>query len=75
MGPPEAAPSKRLDFEDFYAAILIKAKSTNGNLSESDKGKILSLKDGMNLGRTIFKCDNIGPQTSFFIKMRFYNKP
>ena len=54
--------SKKLDFEDFYAAILIKAKSTNGNLSVSYKAKVLSIKDGMNMGRTIFKCENIGPQ-------------
>lgn len=54
--------SKKLDFQDFYNAILIKAKSNNGNLSPSDKIKILSLKDGMNLGRTVFKYDAIGPQ-------------
>lgn len=54
--------SKKLDFQDFYNAILIKAKSNNGNLSSSDKIKILSLKDGMNLGRTVFKYDAIGPQ-------------
>lgn len=54
--------SKKLDFQDFYAAILIKAKSKNGNLSDSDKGKILSLKDGMNSGRTVFKYETTGPQ-------------
>lgn len=42
-------------------AILIKVKSKNGNLSDLDKGKILSIKDGMNLGRTIFKYET-GPQ-------------
>ena len=54
--------SKKLDFQDFYTAILLKAKSKNGNVSDSDKGKILSIKDGMNLGRTVFKYDTIGPQ-------------
>ena len=54
--------TKKLDFEDFYSAILIKAKSNNGNLSNSDKEKILSIKDGMNLGRTVFKYETTGPQ-------------
>ena len=54
--------SKKLDYEDFYKAILIKAKSKNGNVSESDKEIILSIKDGMNLGRTVFKYDTTGPQ-------------
>lgn len=49
--------TKKLDFQDFYRAILIKANSINGNLSCSDKEKILSLKNGMNLGRTNFKYD------------------
>lgn len=52
--------SKNLDFQDFYTAILIKAKSNNGNLS--DKGKILSIKDGMNSGRTVFKYEITRPQ-------------
>lgn len=43
-------------------AILIKAKSKNGNLSDLDKEKILSIKEGMNLGRTVFKYDITGPQ-------------
>jgi len=54
--------SKKLDFQDFYTAILIKANSKNGNLSDSDKGKILSIKDGMNSGRTIFKYETTRPQ-------------
>ncbi len=54
--------SKKLDFQDFYVAILIKAKSKNGNLSDLDKEKILSIKEGMNLGRTVFKYDITGPQ-------------
>lgn len=56
--------SKNTDFHDFYAAIVIKAKSKNGNLSDSDKGggKILSLKNGMNSGRTVFKYETTGPQ-------------
>lgn len=54
--------SKKLDFLDFNTAILIKAKSINGNLSDSDKGKILSIKDGMNSGRTVYKYEITGPQ-------------
>ena len=54
--------TKKLDFQDFHTAILIKAKSINGNLSSSDKEKILSLKNGMNLGRTVFKYDIARPQ-------------
>ena len=54
--------TKKLDFEDFYSAILIKAKSNNGNLSNSDKEKILSIKYGMNLGRMVFKYETTGPQ-------------
>jgi hypothetical protein len=54
--------SKKLDFQDFYTAILIRAKSKNENLSDSDKEKILSIKEGMNLGRTVFKYDFAGPQ-------------
>ena len=54
--------SKKLDFQDFYTAILIRAKSKNENLSDLDKEKILSIKEGMNLGRTVFKYDIAGPQ-------------
>lgn len=54
--------SKKLDFQDFYTAILIKEKSNNGNLSDSEKEKILSLKDGMNSGRTVFKYETTRPQ-------------
>ena len=54
--------SKKLDFQDFYTAILIKAKSKNGNLSDLDKKKFLSIKDGMNSGRTVFEYDITGPQ-------------
>jgi hypothetical protein len=54
--------SKNLDFQDFYKAILLKANSKNENLSDSDKGKILSIKDGMNSGRTVFKYENTGHQ-------------
>jgi hypothetical protein len=54
--------TKKLDFQDFYTAILIKANCSNGNLSESDKERILSIKKGMNLGRTVFKYDITGPQ-------------
>lgn len=54
--------SKKLDFQDFYTAILIRAKSKNENLSDLDKEKILSIKEGMNLCRTVFKYDIAGPQ-------------
>nr|WDW20843.1 hypothetical protein [Valsa mali var. pyri (nom. inval.)] len=54
--------SKNLDFQDFYKAILLKANSKNENLSDSDKGKILSIKDGINLGRTVFKYVSTGHQ-------------
>lgn len=54
--------SKSLDFQDFYKAILLKANSKNENLSDSDKVKILSIKDGMNLGRTVFKYETTRPQ-------------
>lgn len=54
--------SKKLDFQDFYTAIQIKAKSNNGNLSELDKDKILSIKAGMNSGRTVFKYEITRPQ-------------
>jgi len=43
--------SKRLDFEDFYEAVLIKDKK---NLSNADMERIKSLKDSMNLKREIF---------------------
>lgn len=54
--------SKKWDFQDFFTAIHIKAKSNNGNLSELDKGKILSIKDGMNSGRRVFKYETTRPQ-------------
>lgn len=54
--------SKKLDFQDFYTAILIKDQSSDGNLSDSDKEKILSIKDGMNSGRTVFKYETTRPQ-------------
>lgn len=54
--------TKKLDFQDFYTAILIKAKSIDGNLSSSDKEKILFLKNRMNLKRTGFKYDITRPQ-------------
>lgn len=51
--------AKKLDFQDFYSAIFIQAKSNNGN---SDKEKILSSQDGMNLGRKVFKSETSEPQ-------------
>lgn len=54
--------SKNLYFQYFYKAILLKANSKNGNLSDLDKEKFLSIKDGMNSGRTVFKYETTGPQ-------------
>jgi hypothetical protein len=44
--------SKKLDFNNFYEAFLIKTK--NKNLSDTNKEKILSLKNNMNSKREIF---------------------
>lgn len=43
--------SKKLDFEDFYQAVLIKDKK---NLSDAELDRILSLKNGMNSKREKF---------------------
>lgn len=51
--------SKNLDFQDFYKAVLIKNKK---NLSIGDKEKIISLKNGMNSHREIFKSISINSQ-------------
>jgi hypothetical protein len=51
--------SKKLDFQDFYQAVLIKNKK---NLSKADKEKIISLKMGMNSQREIFKSISINSQ-------------
>jgi hypothetical protein len=51
--------SKNLDFQDFYKAVLIKNKK---NLSQADKDKIISLKNGMNSQREIFKSISINSQ-------------
>lgn len=45
--------SKRLDFEDFNRAVLIK-DSINKNISDADMEKIISLKYGMNSNRKLF---------------------
>lgn len=45
--------SKKLDFEDFQKAVLIKSKNKN-SLSNEDKEKILSLKDGMKERNLLF---------------------
>ena len=52
--------SKKLDFQDFYIALQIKNK--NPNLSDVDKERIISLKDGMNSQREIFKSISINSQ-------------
>jgi len=51
--------SKRLDFQDFYQAVQIKNKK---NLSYADKERIISLKNGMNSQREIFKSISINSQ-------------
>lgn len=51
--------SKRLDFKDFYQAVQIKNKKS---LSADDKNKIISLKNGMNSQREIFKSISINSQ-------------
>jgi len=51
--------SKRLDFEDFYKAVLIKNKT---NYSAIDKNKIISFKNGMNSKRELFKSTSINSQ-------------
>ena len=45
--------SKRLDFQDFNEAVLIKYL-TNKNLSNAAMDRIISLKNGMNSNREIF---------------------
>lgn len=51
--------SKNLDFQDFYQAVLIKSKK---NLSKVDKEKIISLKNGMNSQREVFKSNSLNSQ-------------
>lgn len=46
--------SKRLDFEDFYKAFLIKDSARAKTLCNKDKERIVSLKNGMNLKRNIY---------------------
>lgn len=53
--------SKRLDFQDFYQAVQIKNKQKQ-KLSDTDKEKIISLKNGMNSQREIFKNISINSQ-------------
>jgi len=48
-----------LDFQDFYRAVQIKNKNS---LSDVDKDKIISLKNGMNSQREIFKSISINSQ-------------
>ena len=41
--------SKKLDFQDFHKAVLIKNKNhLSPHMGESDKNKIILLKNGMN---------------------------
>lgn len=59
--------SKKLDFEDFHKAILIKNKNS---LSNEDKEKIFSLKNGMNSKReqfTFYVTSQIKISSEWFI--------
>jgi len=47
--------SKKLDFQDFYEALLIRTK--NKKLSDSNIERILYLKNNMNSKREIFTYD------------------
>lgn len=51
--------SKNLDFQDFNQAVLLKNKKF---LSQLDKDKIISLKNGMNSQREIFKSNFLKSQ-------------
>lgn len=51
--------SKRLDFQDFHKAVLIKNKN---HLSNTDKNRIIFLKNGMNSKREIFTNFSINSQ-------------
>jgi hypothetical protein len=51
--------SKRLDFQDFHKSVLIRNKN---NLSNTDKERIILLKNGMNSKRDIFTSYSINSQ-------------
>jgi hypothetical protein len=51
--------SKRLDFQDFHKAVLIKNRN---NLSNTDKERIIFLKNGMNSNREIITNYSINSQ-------------
>lgn len=51
--------SKKLDFQDFHKAVLIKNKN---HLSLSDKEKIILLKNGMNSKRELFTSFSLNSQ-------------
>ena len=53
--------SKKLDFQDFHKAVLIKNKNKN-HLSDADKNKIILLKTGMNSNREKFTDFSINSQ-------------
>ena len=46
--------SKRLDFEDFYKAFLIKDSASANTLGNTGIERILSIKNGMNLKRKTY---------------------
>ena len=45
--------NKKLDFEDFYSAVVIKGDKGK-QLTDIEREKILLIKDNMNFNRTIF---------------------
>ena len=51
--------SKKLDFQDFHKAVLIKNKN---HLSDADKNRIILLKNGMNSNREKFTDFSINSQ-------------
>ena len=53
--------SKKLDFQDFYKAVLIKNKNKT-HLSDTNKNKIILLKNGMNSNRETFTEFSINSQ-------------
>jgi hypothetical protein len=56
--------SKRLDFQDFHKAVLIKNKNLKflSDANKERKERIISLKNGMNSKREIFTSFSINSQ-------------
>jgi hypothetical protein len=53
--------SKKLDFQDFYKAVLIKNKNPS-LLIDKEKDKIMFIKNGMNSNREIFTSFSLNSQ-------------